>query len=136
MMNDEERFEMDLRAALAPEPASADLRRRVLEQAMPRNQKPARGDGALGSALGNGWRALFDPRNWRIPALVEIGAAAAIASLAVGVFAGASGMAPSGMMLDTGNGATTLALADTGNSSIDLVNLAYNDTSGLAGDLQ
>ena len=132
MMNNEERFEMDLRAALAPEPASVDLRRRVLEQAMPRNQQPARGS----SALGSDWHALFNPRNWRIPALVEIGAAAAVASLAIGIFAGASGMVPSGMMLDSNSGATTVASADTGNGSIDLVSLAYNDTSGLAGDLQ
>lgn len=131
MMNSDERFEMDLRAALAPEPASADLRRRVLEQAMPRNQRPARGDGAMGS----GWRALFDPRNWRIPTLVEIGGAAAVASLAVGVFAGASGLVPNGMMLDDGSTAT-MASNDSGDGSIDLVALAYDNTSGIAGDLQ
>lgn len=126
MMNEEERFEMDLRAALAPEPASADLRRRVLEQAMPRNQRPARG--------GTDWRALFNPLNWRIPTLLEIGAAAAIASLAVGIFFGASGLVPSGMML--GSTTTTLAANDTGEGSVDLVALAYDSSGTLAGDLQ
>jgi len=127
-MNKEERFEMDLRAALAPEPASADLRRRVLEQAMPRNQRPARGR--------NDWRALFDPRNWRIPTLVEIGSAAAVASLAIGVFAGASGLLPSSVMLD-GSSAGMVASNDTSSDgSIDLVTLAYDNTSGIAGDLQ
>jgi hypothetical protein len=128
MMNEEERFEADLRSALAPEPASADLRRRVLEQAMPRNQRPARG----GNALGGNWRALFDPRNWRIPALVEIGAAAAVASLAIGVFTGASGIVPSSVMLGT----TTVASADTSDTSVDLVTLAYDNSSDIAGDLQ
>ena len=125
MMNEEERFEADLRAAMAPEPASADLRRRVLEQAMPRNQRPARTD----------WRALFDPRNWRIPTLVEIGGAAAAASLAVGIFAGASGIVPSSVMLGTATTATT-ASNDTSDGSVDLVALAYDNTSGIAGDLQ
>jgi hypothetical protein len=127
MTNKEERFEMDLRAALAPEPASADLRRRVLEQAMPRNQRPARGS--------NDWRALFDPRNWRIPTLMEIGGAAAVASLAVGVFAGANGLVPSSMMLDSSNTAT-VASSDSSDGSVDLVALAYDTTSGIAGDLQ
>jgi anti-sigma-K factor RskA len=128
-MNKDELFELDLRAALAPEPASADLRRRVLEQAMPYNQRPAR--------TGTGWKALFDPRSWRIPALVEIGAAAAVASLAVGVFAGASGIVPSGLMLDSDNATTTVASADdSSDGSVDLVTLAYDNTSGIAGDLQ
>jgi hypothetical protein len=127
MMDNEERFEMDLRAALAPEPASADLRRRVLEQAMPGNRQPAR--------RGGGWRALFDPRNWRIPALIEIGAAAVVASLAVGIFAGASGLVPSGFVPGDST-TTTVASADTGDGSVDLVALAYDNTSGIAGDLQ
>lgn len=127
MMSKEERFERDLRAALAPAPASADLRRRVLEQAMPRNQRPARS--------GGGWRALFDPRNWRIPTLMEIGGAAAVASLAVGIYFGASGLVPSGIMLGS-TATTTVASADTGASSVDLVTIAYDNTSGLAGDLQ
>jgi len=130
MMNEEERFEMDLRAALAPEPASADLRRRVLEQAMPRNQRPARGNNALGS----GWRALFNPRNWRIPTLVEIGAAAAVASLAVGIFFGASGLVPNSLVL--GSTTTTVASADSSDGSVDLVALAYDSSSSIAGDLQ
>ena len=126
--NEEERFEMDLRAALAPQPAGADLRRRVLEQAMPFNQRPTRS---------NDWRAVFNPRNWRIPMLVEIGAAAAVASLAVGIFAGASGFVPSGLTLDNSNSPTTVASADdSSDGSIDLVSLAYNDTSGIAGDMQ
>src|ERR1700761_1934757 len=113
MMNEEERFELDLRTALAPAPAGADLRRRVLEQAVPRNQRPARG--------GGDWRALFNPRNWRIPALVEIGGAAAVASLAIGIFAGASGLLPSNMMLDSSAGTTTVASADSSDASVDLV---------------
>jgi hypothetical protein len=96
---------------------------------MPRNQRPARGGGALGGS----WRALFDPRNWRIPALVEIGAAAAVASLAIGVFAGASGIVPSSVMLGT---TTTVASADSSDGSVDLVTLAYDNSSGIAGDLQ
>src|SRR6185369_2617485 len=123
MMNEEERFEADLRIALAPEPASADLRRRVLEQAMPRNQRSAQSGGS--------WRALFDPRNWRIPTLVEIGAAAAVASLAVGIFFGASGLVPNGVL----PGATTTTVASN-DASVDLVALAYDSTSSLAGDLQ
>ena len=126
MMNEDERFEMDLRAALAPEPASADLRRRLLEQAMPRNQRPAH--------RGNDWRALFNPLNWRIPTLMEIGAAAAIASLAVGIFFGASGLVPNNMML--GSTTTTVASAGTSDSSIDLVTIAYDSSTSLAGDLQ
>jgi anti-sigma-K factor RskA len=125
MMNEEERFEVDLRAALAPEPASADLRRRVLEQAMPRNQRPARAAG---------WRALFDPTSWRIPTLVEIGGAAAVASLAVGIFFGASGLVPNSLMLGATT-TTTMASNDSSDGSVDLVALAY-DTSGIAGDLQ
>ncbi len=128
MMQDEERFEADLRAALAPEPASADLRRRVLEQAMPYNQKPTRG--------GTDWRALFDPRNWRIPTLVEIGGAAAVASLAVGVFFGASGMMPSGIMLDSGSTTTVASNDSSSDGSADLMTLAYDNTSGIAGDFQ
>jgi hypothetical protein len=127
MMNKEERFELDLRAAMAPEAASADLRRRVLAQAMPYNQRPARS--------GAGWKALFDPRSWRIPTLVEIGGAAAVASLAVGIFAGANGLVPSSVMLDS-NTTTTVASADSSDSSVDLVTLAYDNTSGIAGDLQ
>ena len=125
-MNEEERFEMDLRAALAPEPASADLRRRVLEQAMPHNQRPARGN--------NDWSAWFNPRNWRIPTLIEIGGAAAIASLAVGIFFGASGLVPSGLVLGS---TTTVASTDSSSdSSVDLVTIAYDTTSGIAGDFQ
>jgi hypothetical protein len=123
MMNEEERFEMDLRAALAPEPAGADLRRRVLEQAMPHNQRPARGN--------NDWSAWFNPRNWRIPTLVEIGGAAAVASLAVGIFFGASGLVPNRLM----PGATTTTVASADDGSVDLVALAY-DSSGIAGELQ
>jgi len=126
MMHDEERFEADLRAALAPEPASADLRRRVLEQAMPGNQRPARGN--------NDWKALFNPLNWRIPTLVEIGAAAAVASLAVGIFFGASGLVPSSVML--GSTTTTVASNDSSYGSVDLVTLAYDSSGSLAGDLQ
>ena len=125
-MNDEEKFEMDLRAALAPEPASADLRRRVLEQAMPYNQRPAKG--------GTDWRALFDPRNWRLPTLIEIGGAAAVASLAVGIFFGASGLVPSGLVLGS---TTTVASTDSSSDgSVDLVALAYDSSGSIAGDFQ
>ena len=125
-MNEEERFEMDLRAALAPEPASAELRRRVLEQAMPYNQRPNRGN--------NDWRTLFNPRNWRIPTFVEIGGAAAVASLAVGVFFGASGLVPNSLVLDS---TSTVASSDSSSDgSADLMTLAYDNTSGIAGDFQ
>jgi hypothetical protein len=64
--------------------------------------------------------------------LVEIGAAAAVASLAIGVFTGASGIVPSSVMLGT----TTVASADTSDTSVDLVTLAYDNSSDIAGDLQ
>ena len=40
MRNEDERFEADLRAALAPEPASLALRQRVLAQAVQENRAP------------------------------------------------------------------------------------------------
>lgn len=116
MMNEEDRFETDLRAAMASEPAGAELRRRVLERATPRSRRAPGGSG--------GWLGLIDPRNWRLPALVELGALAAAASLAVGVFAGASGFV-------LGTSATTAA-ANPG-TTVDLVALAYDDSS-IAGD--
>ena len=125
MMNErerEERFEADLRAAMAPEPASADLRRRILEQAVPRNRAAPR--------KAAGWAMVLDPRNWRLPIVIEVGAVAAAASLAVGVFAGANGV-----VLGT---AATTASADS-NATVDLVALAYDNnagTSDLAGGLQ
>lgn len=109
MTNHEEQFESDLRAAMSAEPASADLRHRVLAQAMPGNRR----------AANPGWLAAFDPRNWRMPVLVELGALAAAASLAIGVFAGASGFVL---------GTTTASADESG--TIDLVALAYDDTSG------
>lgn len=117
MSNEEQRFELDLRAAMAPEPASAELRRRVMEQAMPRNRRPQPGGIA-------GWFAGFDFRNWR---LAELGAAAAVASLAVGIFVGANGM------LGADAGTTTVASDD---SAIDLVALAYDNSNTVAGDFQ
>jgi len=116
MMNEEERFEADLRAAMTLEPASADLRRRVLAEAMPHNR-------IAKSAL-PGWLAALDPRSWH---LLELGALAAAASLAIGIFAGANGIVP-------GTTTTTVAANDT-DSTIDLVALAY-DGSGVSGDLQ
>jgi len=126
----EMRFENDLRAAMASEPAGAELRRRILEGATPRGQKSS---GTLAD-----WLAAFDPRNWRLPVLVELGAVAAAASLAVGVFAGASGLVPSGLALDSTT--TTVAANDTATDSgaVDLVTLAYegNGTGGLTGGSQ
>jgi hypothetical protein len=116
MMNEEERFEADLRAAMRAEPASARLRHRILARATPRSRNAS---GALPR-----WLAAIDPRNWRLPVLVELGALAAAASLAVGVFIGASG--------DVLGTSTTSASADT---TVDLVALAYDDTSG-SGDQQ
>ena len=121
MMNDEDRFELDLRAAMAPEAASQELRRRVLESATPRRKRAA---GAL-----PGWLAAFDPRSWR---LMELGALAAAASLAIGVFAGASGFVPNGLV--PGATTTTVASNDT-NTTVDLVTIAY-DSTGSSGDLQ
>ena len=128
----ETRFESDLRAAMASEPAGAELRRRILEQATSRSRKST---GAPAD-----WLAAFDPRNWRLPVLVELGAVAAAASLAVGVFAGASGLVPSSLALDS-TATTTVAANDstydTG-SAVDLVALAYegNGTGGLTGGSQ
>ena len=116
MRMEEERFEADLRAALAPEPASAALRQRVLVQATQESRTP--------KGVFSGWRAALDPRGWR---LLELGGLAAAASLAVGIFAGASGLVPDSTAV------TTVASNDSG--TVDLVALAYDD-SGLSGDLQ
>ncbi|HEY4163737.1 MAG TPA: hypothetical protein VGM59_11790 [Dongiaceae bacterium] len=116
-MDMEERFETDLRAAMAPEPVGNALRRRIMERATPRARK---------MHAGPGWLAVLDPRNWRLPVLVELGACAAAASLAVGIFMGASGDVLGTTMT------TTVASAD---STVDLVALAYDDTSD-AGDQQ
>jgi hypothetical protein len=110
----EEKFEAELRAAFAPEPASLALRQRILVQATEENRNPKRA----------GWFAAFDLRSWR---LLELGSLAAAASLAVGVFAGASGLVP-----DSG---TAAAVAGSDNGTVDLVALAYDDTSGLSGDM-
>jgi anti-sigma factor RsiW len=117
MRMEEEKFEADLRAAMASEPASLALRQRILAQVTQENR----------SAKGGrpGWLAAFDPRSWR---LLELGSLAAAASLAIGIFAGASGLVPDGSV------ATTLASNDS--STVDLVALAYDDSSGLSGDLQ
>jgi len=112
MGHDEERFEAGLRAALTPEPASLALRQRVLAQAMQENRKPQRA----------GWLASLDPRGWR---LLELGAVAATASLAIGIFAGASGLVP--------GSATTTSMASS-DGTVDLVALAYDDT-GISGDM-
>ena len=114
MRTEEDRFEADLRAALAPEPASLALRQRVLAQAVQENR----------TAPQPGWLAVLDPRNWR---LLELGALAATASLAVGIFAGASGLMPD---------ATTTTLASNDSNTVDLVALAYDDSTGVTGDLQ
>ena len=116
MRIEEERFEADLRAALAPEPASLALRQRVLVQATQENRTPKR----------SGWRAALDPRGWR---LLELGSLAAAASLAIGIFAGASGLVP--------DSSTTITVAgNDSNNTVDLVALAYDDTSALSGDMQ
>jgi len=117
MRMEEEKFEADLRAAMASEPASLALRQRILAQVTQENR----------SAKGGrpGWLTAFDPRSWR---LLELGSLAAAASLAIGIFAGASGLVPDGSV------ATTLASNDS--STVDLVALAYDDSSGLSGDLQ
>jgi hypothetical protein len=112
---DEEKFEAELRAALAPEPASLALRQRILAQATQENLKPKRA----------GWFAAFDPRSWR---LLELGSLAAAASLAVGIFAGASGLVP--------DSSTTATVVSSDSSTVDLVALAYDDSSGLSGDMQ
>jgi hypothetical protein len=114
---EEERFEADLRSALAPEPASLALRQRILAQATQENLMPKR----------SGWRAALDPRGWR---LLELGSLAAAASLAIGIFAGASGLVP-----DSSTAATVVA-NDDGSNTVDLVALAYDDTSALSGDMQ
>ena len=115
MRLDEEKFEAALRAALAPESASLALRQRILAQATQENLKPKHA----------GWRAAFDLRSWR---LLELGSLAAAASLAIGVFAGASGLVPDSSTT------TTVAVNDSG--TVDLVALAYDDSSGLSGDMQ
>jgi hypothetical protein len=116
MGNDEERFEADLRAAMASEPASLALRQRILAQATQENRS------AKGARPG--WLAALDPRSWR---LLELGVLAATASLAIGIFAGASGLVP-----DAG---TTTTVASNDSSTVDLVALAYDDSS-VSGDLQ
>ena len=118
MNHHEERFEADLRAAMAPEPASLALRQRVLVQATQENRKPKN--------AGLGWLAGFDPRSWR---MLELGTLAAAASLAIGVFAGASGLVP-----DTATTTTVASSSDSG--TVDLVALAYDESSVMPGDLQ
>lgn len=113
----EERFEADLRAAMAAEPASLALRQRIMAEATRMNRTTKSGR--------PGWLAGFDPRNWR---LLELGSLAAAASLAIGIFAGASGLVPD-------SGTTTVASNDS-NSTVDLVALAYDDSSDISGDLQ
>src|SRR4051794_3670517 len=95
MSMEEEKFEAELRAAMVTEPASLALRQRILTQAV---QEPR-------AAKRPGWLAALDPRGWR---LLELGSLAAAASLAIGIFAGASGLVP-----DTGT-ATTVASTDGG----------------------
>jgi hypothetical protein len=115
---DEEKFEAALRSAMAPEPASLALRQRILVQATQENLKPKR----------SGWLAALDPRGWRF---LELGSLAAAASLAIGIFTGASGLVP-----DSVTATTTVASNDSGSNTVDLVALAYDDTSGLSGDMQ
>ena len=123
MMNEEERFEADLRAAMRAEPAGAHLRHRILARATPRSRN-ARSRATSGDQPR--WLAVLDPRNWRLPVLVELGAVAAAASLAVGIFIGASG--------DVLGTTATMASSGT-DSTVDLVALAYDDTSTV-GDQQ
>jgi len=119
MRMDEEKFEAALRSAMAPEPASLALRQRVLAQATQENRAPKR----------SGWRAALDPRGWRF---LELGSLAAAASLAIGIFAGASGLVPDSVTVTT----TTTVASNDGSNTVDLVALAYDDTSGLSGDMQ
>jgi hypothetical protein len=117
MGHEEEKFEAALRAALAPEPASLALRQRVLAQATQENRRA--------KSSGFGWLSALDPRSWRF---LELGALAAAASLAIGVFAGASGLVP--------DSSSTRAVASNDGGTVDLVALAYDDSSTVAGDLQ
>ena len=119
-MGNKERFEADLRAAMAPEPASLALRQRVLAQATPESRSAKRAR--------SGWLAALDPRNWPESwRLLELGSLAAAASLAVGIFAGASGLVP--------DAATTTVAANDSNT-VDLVALAYDGSGTIAGDMQ
>ena len=117
-MEHEDRFERDLRAAMASEPASLALRQRILAQATTENRAPK---GVLA-----GWLSALDPRGWR---LLELGGLAAAASLAIGIFAGANDLVPD-------SSATTASVASNDSGTVDLVALAYDDSSGLSGDLQ
>jgi hypothetical protein len=109
-MDMDERFEADLKAAMAAEPVGNALKRRIMERATPQARKSG----------GSGWLAALDPRNWRLPMLIEIGAVAAAASLAVGVFVGANNN------VFGSNATMTVASAD---GTVDLVALAYDDSS-------
>jgi hypothetical protein len=122
MDRNEERFEADLRAVLAPEPASLALRQRILAQATQESRMPDR--------AGAGWLSALDPRGWR---LLELGTLAAAASLAIGVFAGASGLVP-----DSASTTTVASSSDssTDGGTVDLVALAYDDSSVMSGDMQ
>jgi hypothetical protein len=115
-VEEEERFEADLRAAMAPEPASSALRQRILVQVTQEPRTPKR----------SGWLAALDPRGWR---LLELGSLAAAASLAIGIFAGASGLVPD-------SGTTATVASNDSSNTVDLVALAYDDTSALSGDMQ
>ena len=131
MMNEEQRFEADLRAALAPEPASGELRRRILAEVQLQGAQRGNRSGSAGNAR-PGWLSRLDPQGWFGSwRLVEFGALAAAASLAFGIFAGASGFVPDGTML----GGTATVAASDGDGTVDLVALAY-DSSGVTGDFQ
>jgi hypothetical protein len=118
-------FEADLRAVMVPEAAGAALRHRILVAATEKNRRSA---GGL-----MGWLAALDPREWRFPALMELGAAAAAASLAIGIFAGANGL------VTTATTTTVASTTDEQTAQVDLVALAYENSGVSAttvGDLQ
>jgi hypothetical protein len=117
MGNEEERFEADLRAARRPSrpasPCASAFWRRRCRRIARRRARCRAGSRRWTRA---GWR------------LLELGSLAAAASLAIGIFAGASGLVP-----DSSGTAATVASNDS--STVDLVALAYDD-SGISGDLQ
>lgn len=108
----EDRFEADLKAALAPVPASADLKREILLLPLefPRHPQAAEAaSGEIGRVAG---------RYGRVLSPIGLGAFAAAASLALGLFVGIGGY--------LGQSRTTY--------EIDLAGIAYDPTTTL-GDL-
>jgi hypothetical protein len=117
-MTGDEKFEADLRAAMAPVRASASLKREILllAQDFPRHAGPARApDHGLAAA---GLAAMRRPWYGALLTPVNLAGFAAAASLALGLFAGIGGYLGQSQ----------------GGDEVDIAGLAYDPATSL-GDL-